>query len=78
MSTIRVKFFGLLKDISSTDEMRLHSIPHTDALRMHLYQQYPLLQQQVFLIAVNHQPIQGNTFLNDGDEVALLPPFSGG
>jgi molybdopterin converting factor small subunit len=40
--------------------------------------QFPTLNQQTFVIAVNHKMAEADLILTKGDEVALLPPFSGG
>ncbi len=36
------------------------------------------LQQDNIRVAVNHTLIEGEQVLNDGDEVAFLPPITGG
>ena len=38
----------------------------------------PNLQGRTFYVAVNEEFAQRDTILQDGDEVALLPPVSGG
>jgi molybdopterin converting factor small subunit len=38
----------------------------------------PALTTTRGLIAVNHTYVNGETVLHDGDEVALIPPVSGG
>ncbi|WP_339609426.1 MoaD/ThiS family protein [uncultured Planktosalinus sp.] len=47
-------------------------------MKKKLQQQYPALVELTFSIAVNKKIIQQKTLLNPEDEVALLPPFSGG
>ena len=36
------------------------------------------LQQDNVRVAINHTLIEGEQLLNDGDEVAFLPPITGG
>ena len=38
----------------------------------------PALRTTRGLIAVNHEYVSGDALLGDGDEVALIPPVSGG
>ncbi len=38
----------------------------------------PFLRERTFYVAVNEEYAQRDTVLQDGDEVALLPPVSGG
>ena len=38
----------------------------------------PHLRGRTFYVAVNEEYAQRDTILHDGDEVALLPPVSGG
>ena len=38
----------------------------------------PHLRTRTFYVAVNEEYAQRDTILHDGDEVALLPPVSGG
>ena len=38
----------------------------------------PQLRERTFYVAVNEEYAQRGTILHDGDEVALLPPVSGG
>ena len=43
-----------------------------------LAENLPALRTTRGLIAVNHEYVSGDAVLNDGDEVALIPPVSGG
>jgi len=38
----------------------------------------PALTRTAGLVAINHTYVNAETVLNDGDEVALIPPVSGG
>lgn len=50
----------------------------TDMLELDLKNKFPQLKNFTYRIAVNKEIINKNTKLNDGDEIAFLPPFSGG
>lgn len=52
--------------------------PNTDAVCEKIKNDFPEMQQLSFAIAVNQILIDRNTLLKDGDEVALMPPYSGG
>lgn len=74
---IRILYFGQLAEITGLLEERLEL--HTDvrALKEALYKKYPVLSLKQFIVSVNKCVVQ-NTPLNENDEVALMPPFSGG
>ncbi|NQD69431.1 MoaD/ThiS family protein [Sphingobacterium shayense] len=50
----------------------------TDELITHIHQKYPNIKNKRFVIAVNNTIIKKNTVLRQGDQVALMPPYSGG
>ncbi len=79
---IQVLFFGRLKDILARDSENLE-LPETACVqqvlehyRLYAPQLQPLLPS--LAVAVNQEYAQTTTPLHDGDEVALLPPVSGG
>jgi len=79
---IKVLFFGLLKDICGQTEDQL-DLPTAAPLRAvfdHYAARYPALQTMAksIVLARNHEFAQPTELLADGDEVALLPPVSGG
>lgn len=80
MSTvlIQVKFFGLLSEIVGTSTLEVKNIVDTDSLIKKLKNDFPKLADRKFLISVNKQIINANKVVEIGDEVAMLPPFSGG
>lgn len=75
---LEVLYFGSLLDITSCTKQEYEGFANTDLLLQQLLKEYPALQSTKYLIAVNQQMIQGNTVLNNGDKIALMPPFSGG
>lgn len=50
----------------------------SDELLKALNLKYPFLADLKFSLAVNMQLVQKNTPLKGNEEIALLPPFSGG
>ncbi len=75
---ISVLFFGVLAEEAGTDRTAVENIDDTDSLKKHLTNSYGFLGKYNWMISVNKTLIRENTRLNDGDEVALLPPFAGG
>jgi molybdopterin converting factor small subunit len=78
MERLKVKSFGLLTDVIGQDSIDFDFVYNTDELRLKLIEAYPRLKQLTFSIAVNKKLISQITALEIGDEIALLPPFSGG
>jgi molybdopterin synthase catalytic subunit len=79
---IKVLFFGLLKDICGRADDILE-LPAASPLRSvfdHYAGRFPALagMAQSVVLARNHEFGQPSDMLCDGDEVALLPPVSGG
>lgn len=78
---IRILTFGIAQDITGAAQVEL-VVPETHSvadLRQALYKQYPALQRlSSLLIAVNAQYSADETLLQENDEVALIPPVSGG
>ncbi len=50
----------------------------SDELLKALNQEYPFLEDLKFSLAVDKQLVQEKTPLKGSEEIALLPPFSGG
>ncbi|HEY4798396.1 MAG TPA: MoaD/ThiS family protein [Bacteroidia bacterium] len=75
---VRIKFFGLLAEVAKISELVLPGVKDTDAMREKIISDFPELKNQSFVVAVNKKVITGNQLLDQGDEIALLPPFAGG
>lgn len=75
---IQVLAFGQIAEITGKSAWMIADIEDTKTLLEALIKSFPLLQEIKFAIAVNKKIINENTGLKNRDEVALLPPFSGG
>ena len=79
--TITLKYFGLIADITNTNE-ELFSFDKSDFtthdLINQLHEKYTGLQDVSFAIAVNKSIRTETLNLNNNDTIALLPPFAGG
>ena len=76
----RIKTFGIARDILGNKELVLEINGETVAdLRNHLSKHYPKLESlNSLFIAVNQNYADGETKLTEADEIALIPPVSGG
>jgi len=79
---VRVLFFGLLKDICGGAEASLELPPGstTGSVFDHYAAAFPQLREMAssIVLARNHEFASAGEPLSEGDEVALLPPVSGG
>lgn len=76
-----VKAFGISRDILAQRELVVEVTEgySVGALKADLYGKFPRLQNlRSLFIAVNSQYADDDQILADGDEVALIPPVSGG
>ena len=74
---MKILFFGRLGD-GAPAHLVPSEIRDTEALRAWLGLDRPELLDASIRIAVNDEMILGNRVLDEGDEVAFLPPMSGG
>ena len=79
---ITVRLFALLKDRAGADRLELN-LPEKSTIATaveQLRQKFPALSDPLThsAYALNRSYTQSNTPLQDGDELALIPPVSGG
>ena len=79
---VRVLFFGALKDIAgrAQDEVQLPEPARLSSIFDHYASQFPRMREMAssIVMARNHEFAPLSTPVSDGDEVAFLPPVSGG
>ncbi|MHA6249602.1 molybdopterin converting factor subunit 1 [Pontibacter sp. CAU 1760] len=78
---IKVMAFGVAKDIfgASVVEVDMAAKSTVANLKAALEARYPRLQQlSSFMIAVNEEYAEAGNSLQPHDEVAIIPPVSGG
>jgi molybdopterin synthase catalytic subunit len=79
---VKVLFFGMLKDIvgRSEDRLELPEPAPLGSLFDRYASQFPRLRdyRASIVLACNQQFSTGTTLIQDGDEIAFLPPVSGG
>ena len=80
--TIRVLFFAQCSDIVGSRELEIEAAQGSTVqdLVKNLVGRYPRLArlERSIMLSVNQQYVEGEQILNDGDEVALITPVSGG
>ncbi len=77
----RIKAFGISREIigSKLLEMELPEGYPVSEFKRDLFKKYPaLVDLRSLYIAVNNEYAEEQTVLREGDEIALIPPVSGG
>jgi molybdopterin converting factor small subunit len=83
--TLKVKSFAVLREIIGNEQITLE-LPRKEEgitvadLRIKILELYPEISAQKIPvgIAVNAKMVHDKSIINDFDEIALLPPISGG
>jgi molybdopterin synthase catalytic subunit len=79
---VKVLFFGLLKDVTgrAEDRLELADGAHLDGVFRHYAERFPRIRDMArsIVLARNHEFAELTTAVADGDEIAFLPPVSGG
>jgi molybdopterin converting factor subunit 1 len=79
---VRTKFFAAIKDIVGTSEAELElsdGITAGELFQSYCQQHAPLSRYaNNTMISVNLEFVPPETRLQDGDEIAFIPPVSGG
>ena len=81
---VTVKYFANLKQMAGKDEDQFDVKEGTtleqlsDLIKQSVPQLGDMVREKKVMISVNYDVVPLDTVLKNGDEVALLPPFSGG
>lgn len=84
ISMVKVRFFAMLKGKvgKETADMAVSGNISLEKFKDMLKKEFPSLAEFIdkksILISVNQEFATNSTMIKDGDEVGLLPPFSGG
>ncbi|MGK7873379.1 MAG: MoaD/ThiS family protein [Xenococcaceae cyanobacterium] len=80
--TITVKLFAAYQEAYGVPELKLEFPPQTPVIAVleHILTEYPQLEQwrDLTRFGINLQFVDSKTPLQNGDEVVLIPPVSGG
>ena len=79
---VKVKFFAIARDLVGKDEMLLSLPEHASTTTVidKLIERFPKFQdwKPYIRIAVNYEYVPQDHKLKDNDEIAIIPPVSGG
>jgi molybdopterin converting factor subunit 1 len=82
MSRLRIRLFATLRERAGTSELARQYPEGTTVAQVweHLKEEFPALRsyRDAVGFAVNQEYVTGDSRLKDGDEVAFIPPVSGG
>lgn len=79
---LKVRLFAILKDVVGKREITI-TVPSgvtVSYLNNEILKKYPQLRtfSNKFVTSVNYKVTSGDTIITSSDEIALLPPVSGG
>jgi molybdopterin converting factor subunit 1 len=81
---VTVKYFANLKQMAGKDEDQFDINEGTtlaqlsDMIKQSVPQIGDMVREKKVMISLNYDVVPLDTVVKDGDEIALLPPFSGG
>jgi molybdopterin synthase sulfur carrier subunit len=77
---VNVLAFGIAKDIFGRSSVNVEiDRETTSGLKQTLEHQYPRLKQLAsYMVAVNNEYASDDAILTERDEIAIIPPVSGG
>src|SRR5688572_27309021 len=79
---VRVLFFGMLRDIVGRpeDQLELQEGSNLSSVFEHYARQFPRIREMAgsIVLARNREFSDSQAAVREGDEVALMPPVSGG
>lgn len=76
---VLVKAFGQVKELVGHAEFRVEEeMQNVESLRKYLIEKYPTVPWSSVAIAVNRNYAADQDLIHTGDEIALIPPVSGG
>lgn len=78
---MKILAFGICREIFATSELNIENenISDVASLKDYLSQSYPALANlKSYMIAVNNEYVSDNQSISINDEIAIIPPVSGG
>ena len=77
---VKILYFAQIAEALGFDkeEFEIPDKMGSEALIEKLKIKYPELSNLTFAVSVNETVVQADTILEEGFEIALLPPFAGG
>jgi sulfur-carrier protein len=75
---VKVLFFGVLAEVTKTTGKHYSDVNSLSHLKTRIQEDYPEIVHYNYRLSVNNEIINNDPLMADGDEIALMPPFSGG
>lgn len=75
---VKLLLFGILAEKAGFEERLVEGVSNLQSLHSYLAESANQIQKLTYSIAVNGVIEHGDFALSGGEEIALLPPFSGG
>ena len=76
---MKVKLFGITRGIVGGPRLEVDDIATVGELKEHMMSNYPRIKKlNSLMVAVNSEYAQDDLALQSNDEIALIPPVSGG
>lgn len=76
---LSLNYFGMIAEATNIQQEKLDvDVQTINDLKLTLIEKYPAITKLNYQFAVNQHLVEDNFQLNNGDEIALLPPFAGG
>lgn len=77
---VLVKYFSIFRDITGRDyeDVSIDSGISVGVLLEKIKAKYPEIKKYEVIVSVNKQYATATDTVNDGDEVAIIPPLGGG
>ncbi|REJ81008.1 MAG: MoaD/ThiS family protein [Bacteroidetes bacterium] len=73
-----IQSYGKIAEITGTQVDNIKIPSDTEMLRNLLLEKFPELKNHSFLLAVNRNIVNEKKALSGDEEIAIMPPFSGG
>jgi sulfur-carrier protein len=75
---VKVLFFGVLTEVAGTGIKHYLNVKSIEELKLRIKDDFPEIANYNFRISLNNEIINNDRELNNGDEIAMMPPFAGG
>ncbi len=76
--TVKTNLFGVLADIAESSAIEVEGVTTTNDLVREVQKKFPSFHRINFVVSVNRRVVSAGENISENDEIALLPPFSGG
>lgn len=75
---VNVLFFGVLAEVTGTEIKVYGDVKSIENLKQRVTNDFPEIIHYKFNVSLNNEIKHSDASLKDNDEVAFLPPFTGG